>query len=149
MENEDYVIHFPNPGSSVTPGALVPSIKAKLPKKLKNVKLFLNKDVCKPVPSTKTVSGRRAPANLGSASKNAHLKTLQELCRLETIISTRSSELRLGHLRLAVPAHRNTGTSMPVAASGLPQSQSPKKKHLSVQSVASFPVKQEREQSPK
>lgn len=57
MENEDCVIHFPNPRSSVTLGALVPSIKAKSPKKLKNVKLCRNKDVCEPVPSTKAVSG--------------------------------------------------------------------------------------------
>lgn len=216
MENEDVfgnriVVSFtPQPRElcdTRSSGAIAD--KAKSPKKLKNAKLCLGKDVGELVPGAKAASGKGASANLGSASKNPHLKSLQvtsipptslgpgshnsgptclswpiscyfpvppslhpsfpsspffilllshlfsllflscmcvcvrvlggsdssrglmrphhgpvssqELCRLETKMGTRSSEHLSGHLRLAVPVHRNTGNPMAVSKpTGLP-----------------------------
>lgn len=161
MENEDVfgnriVVSFtPQPRElcDTRSSGAIAADKAKSPKKLKNAKLCLGKDVGELVPGAKAASGKGASANLGSASKNPHLKSLQELCRLETKMGTRSSEHLSGHLRLAVPVHRNTGTPMPVSKpSGLPDpghKANPKKEQLSVQNAASSPEeKQEQEESP-
>ncbi|XP_059125927.1 meiosis regulator and mRNA stability factor 1 isoform X3 [Peromyscus eremicus] len=125
--------------------------KVKSPKKV-NTKLCLIKDTNEQSPSAKAVPGKGLQANSGSATKNINIKSLQELCRMESKTGSRNSEHQQGHGRLAalpngslstsVPTLKNTGLMEPLYRS------SQKKENLSSWSVASSPVeKKEREET--
>lgn len=126
--------------------------KAKSPKKVKNTKLCLIKDTNEQSPSAKAVPGKGSQTNSGSATKNTNVKSLQELCRMESKTGSRNSEHQLGHGRLtalpnggpstSVPTLKTTGVIEPLYRS------SQKKENLSSRSVASSPVqKKEREET--
>nr|XP_020727878.1 meiosis arrest female protein 1 isoform X3 [Odocoileus virginianus texanus] len=126
--------------------------KVKSPKKLKNPKLCLIKDISESPSSAKAAPGKGSQANSGSAPKNTSVKSLQELCRLESKTGTRSSEPQQGHLRPGVPPHRNLSAAAPAPKTpGLAESvykTNPKKENLSARSVTSSPVeKREREET--
>ncbi|XP_036050646.1 meiosis regulator and mRNA stability factor 1 isoform X1 [Onychomys torridus] len=125
--------------------------KVKSPKKV-NTKLCLIKDTSEQSPSAKAMPGKGLQANSGSATKNINIKSLQELCRMESKTGSRNSEHQQGHGRLAalpngslstsVPTLKNTGLMEPLYRS------SQKKENLSSWSVASSPVeKKEREET--
>lgn len=126
--------------------------KAKSPKKVKNSKLCLIKDTSEQSPSAKAMPGKGLQANSGSATKNTSIKSLQELCRMESKTGSRNGEHQQGHGRLAappngglstsVPALKNTGMMEPLYRS------TQKKENISSQSAASSPVeKKEREET--
>ncbi|XP_006983930.1 meiosis regulator and mRNA stability factor 1 isoform X2 [Peromyscus maniculatus bairdii] len=125
--------------------------KVKSPKKV-NTKLCLIKDTNEQSPSAKAMPGKGLQANSGSATKNINIKSLQELCRMESKTGSRNSEHQQGHGRLAalpngslstsVPTLKNTGLMEPLYRS------SQKKENLSSWTVASSPVeKKEREET--
>ncbi|XP_006759748.1 PREDICTED: meiosis arrest female protein 1 isoform X1 [Myotis davidii] len=118
--------------------------KVKSPKKLKVPKLCLIKDANEQSSSAKAMPGKGSQANSGSAAKNTNVKSLQELCRLESKTGTRNSESQQGNLRLVAPPHRNSGVVAPTLKnSGLAESAyktNPKKENLSARSVTSSPV---------
>ncbi|XP_059549239.1 meiosis regulator and mRNA stability factor 1 isoform X3 [Myotis daubentonii] len=118
--------------------------KVKSPKKLKIPKLCLIKDANEQSSSAKAMPGKGSQANSGSAAKNTNVKSLQELCRLESKTGTRNSESQQGNLRLVAPPHRNSSVVAPTLKnSGLAESvykTNPKKENLSARSVTSSPV---------
>ncbi|XP_018867974.1 meiosis regulator and mRNA stability factor 1 isoform X7 [Gorilla gorilla gorilla] len=87
--------------------------KVKSPKKLKNPKLCLIKDASEQSSSAKATPGKGSQANSGSATKNTNVKSLQELCRMESKTGHRNSEHQQGHLRLVVPTHGNSSAAVP------------------------------------
>ncbi|XP_073884396.1 meiosis regulator and mRNA stability factor 1 isoform X7 [Macaca fascicularis] len=87
--------------------------KVKSPKKLKNPKLCLIKDASEQSSSAKATPGKGSQANSGSTTKNTNVKSLQELCRMESKTGHRNSEQQQGHLRLVVPAHGNSSAAVP------------------------------------
>ncbi|KAK7801386.1 hypothetical protein U0070_001173 [Myodes glareolus] len=126
--------------------------KAKSPKKIKNSKLCLIKDTSEQSPNAKAMPGKGLQANSGSATKNTNIKSLQELCRMESKTGSRNGEHQQGHGRLAalpdgglstsVPTLKNTGMMEPLYRSNQ------KKENVSSQSAASSPVeKKEREET--
>ncbi|KAM9725860.1 meiosis regulator and mRNA stability factor 1 isoform 3-T3 [Dama dama] len=159
MENEDVfgnriIVSFtPKSGELCeTKSSNAIADKVKSPKKLKNPKLCLIKDISESPSSAKAAPGKGSQANSGSAPKNTNVKSLQELCRLESKTSTRSSEPQQGHLRPGVPPHRNLSAAAPASKTpGLAESvykTNPKKENLSARSVTSSPVeKKEREET--
>ncbi|XP_014651814.1 PREDICTED: meiosis arrest female protein 1 isoform X1 [Ceratotherium simum simum] len=118
--------------------------KVKSPKKLKNPKLCLIKDASEQPSSAKATPGKGSQANSGSATKNTNVRSLQELCRLESKTGVRNSEPQQGTLRLVAPAHRNSSATAPTPkSSGMAESvykTNPKKESLSARSVTSSPV---------
>ncbi|XP_054170439.1 meiosis regulator and mRNA stability factor 1 isoform X7 [Homo sapiens] len=86
--------------------------KVKSPKKLKNPKLCLIKDASEQSSSAKATPGKGSQANSGSATKNTNVKSLQELCRMESKTGHRNSEHQQGHLRLVVPTHGNSSAAV-------------------------------------
>ncbi|XP_023385420.1 meiosis regulator and mRNA stability factor 1 isoform X6 [Pteropus vampyrus] len=118
--------------------------KAKSPKKLKNPKLCLIRDASEQPSSAKAMPGKGSQAHSGSATKNTNVKSLQELCRMESKTGTRSCEPPQANLRLVAPPHRNPGAVAPTPKnSGMADSiyrTNPKKENLSAQSVTSSPV---------
>ncbi|XP_012332863.1 meiosis regulator and mRNA stability factor 1 isoform X3 [Aotus nancymaae] len=118
--------------------------KVKSPKKLKNPKLCLIKDASEQSSSAKATPGKGSQANSGSATKNTNVKSLQELCRMESKTGHRNSEHQQGHLRLVVPAHSNSSAAVPMAKnSGAAEpvyKTNQKKENLSARSVTSSPV---------
>ncbi|KAL4692133.1 hypothetical protein H8959_015943 [Pygathrix nigripes] len=118
--------------------------KVKSPKKLKNPKLCLIKDASEQSSSAKATPGKGSQANSGSTTKNTNVKSLQELCRMESKTGHRNSEQQQGHLRLVVPAHGNSSTAVPTLKnSGVAEpvyKTSQKKENLSARSVTSSPV---------
>ncbi|ERE89843.1 limkain-b1-like protein [Cricetulus griseus] len=125
--------------------------KAKSPKKVKNTKLCLIKDTSEQSPSAKAMPGKGLQAHSGSATKPTNIKSLQELCRMESKTGSRNSEHQQGHGRQAalpnsglstsVPTLKNTGVTEPLYRS------SQKKENPSSWSVASPPVEKEREET--
>ncbi|XP_037363460.1 meiosis regulator and mRNA stability factor 1 isoform X2 [Talpa occidentalis] len=126
--------------------------KVKSPKKLKNPKLCLIKDASEQSSSAKAMPGKGAQAHSGSAAKNANVKSLQELCRLEPKTGTRSCEPPQGPLRLGAPAHRNPSAAAPIPkTSGMAESvykSTLKKENLSARSVTSSPVEKKDKEEP-
>ncbi|XP_019324216.2 meiosis regulator and mRNA stability factor 1 isoform X7 [Panthera pardus] len=127
--------------------------KVKSPKKLKNPKLCLIKDTSEQSSSAKATPGKGSQANSGSATKNTNVKSLQELCRMESKTGARSSDSQQGHLRLVAPPHRslsavaptpkNSGTAEPAYKTN------PKKENPCPRSVTSSPVEnKEKEETP-
>ncbi|XP_026898990.1 meiosis regulator and mRNA stability factor 1 isoform X8 [Acinonyx jubatus] len=127
--------------------------KVKSPKKLKNPKLCLIKDTSEQSSSAKATPGKGSQANSGSATKNTNVKSLQELCRMESKTGARSSDSQQGHLRLvalphrslsaAAPAPKNSGTAEPAYKTN------PKKENPCPRSVTSSPVEnKEKEETP-
>nr|XP_002807447.3 meiosis regulator and mRNA stability factor 1 isoform X2 [Callithrix jacchus] len=118
--------------------------KVKSPKKLKNPKLCLIKDASEQSSSAKATPGKGSQANSGSATKNTNVKSLQELCRMESKTGHRNSEHQQGHLRLVVPAHSNSSAAVLMAKnSGAAEpvyKTNQKKENLSARSVTSSPV---------
>uniref|UniRef100_A0A8C9I4W3 Meiosis regulator and mRNA stability factor 1 n=1 Tax=Piliocolobus tephrosceles TaxID=591936 RepID=A0A8C9I4W3_9PRIM len=118
--------------------------KVKSPKKLKNPKLCLIKDASEQSSSAKATPGKGSQANSGSTTKNTNVKSLQELCRMESKTGHRNSEQQQGHLRLVVPAHGNSSAAVPTPKnSGVAEpvyKTSQKKENLSARSVTSSPV---------
>ncbi|XP_018867977.1 meiosis regulator and mRNA stability factor 1 isoform X11 [Gorilla gorilla gorilla] len=118
--------------------------KVKSPKKLKNPKLCLIKDASEQSSSAKATPGKGSQANSGSATKNTNVKSLQELCRMESKTGHRNSEHQQGHLRLVVPTHGNSSAAVPTPKnSGVAEpvyKTSQKKENLSARSVTSSPV---------
>ncbi|XP_024840488.1 meiosis regulator and mRNA stability factor 1 isoform X3 [Bos taurus] len=159
MENEDVfgnriVVSFTPKSSELceTKSSNATADKVKSPKKLKNPKLCLIKDISESPSSAKAAPGKGSQANSGSATRNANVKSLQELCRLESKTGTRSSEPQQGHLRLGAPPHRSSSAAAPAPkAPGLAESvykTNPKKESLGARSVTSSPVeKKEKEET--
>ncbi|XP_052518365.1 meiosis regulator and mRNA stability factor 1 isoform X2 [Budorcas taxicolor] len=159
MENEDVfgnriIVSFTPKSSELceTKSSNATADKVKSPKKLKNPKLCLIKDISESPSSAKAAPGKGLQANSGSATKNTNVKSLQELCRLESKTGTRSSEPQQGHLRPGVPPHRSSSAAAPAPkAPGLAESvykTNPKKESLSTRSVTSSPVeKKEKEET--
>ncbi|XP_032125546.1 meiosis regulator and mRNA stability factor 1 isoform X5 [Sapajus apella] len=118
--------------------------KVKSPKKLKNPKLCLIKDASEQSSSAKATPGKGSQANSGSATKNTNVKSLQELCRMESKTGHRNSEHQQGHLRLVVPAHSNSSAAVSMAKnSGAAEpvyKTNQKKENLSARSITSSPV---------
>uniref|UniRef100_A0A452TF96 Meiosis regulator and mRNA stability factor 1 n=1 Tax=Ursus maritimus TaxID=29073 RepID=A0A452TF96_URSMA len=105
--------------------------KAKSPKKLKNPKLCLIKDTSEQSSSAKATPGKGSQANSGSATKNTNVKSLQELCRMESKTGTRNSDSQ---------------KSSDPSPSILP---SIRKENLCARSVTSSPVeKKDKEETP-
>uniref|UniRef100_A0A8I3NAW3 Meiosis regulator and mRNA stability factor 1 n=1 Tax=Canis lupus familiaris TaxID=9615 RepID=A0A8I3NAW3_CANLF len=127
--------------------------KAKSPKKLKNPKLCLIKDTSEQSSSAKAMPGKGSQANSGSATKTTNVKSLQELCRLESKTGTRNSDSQQGNPRLAAPPHRSSSATAPAPkSSGTAESAyktNPKKENLCARSVTSSPVeKKDKEETP-
>nr|XP_039334045.1 meiosis regulator and mRNA stability factor 1 isoform X6 [Saimiri boliviensis boliviensis] len=118
--------------------------KVKSPKKLKNPKLCLIKDASEQSSSAKATPGKGSQANSGSATKNTNVKSLQELCHMESKTGHRNSEHQQGHLRLVVPAHSNSSAAVPMAKnSGAAEpvyKTNQKRENLSARSLTSSPV---------
>ncbi|KAM8779887.1 meiosis regulator and mRNA stability factor 1 isoform 1-T1 [Rhynchonycteris naso] len=118
--------------------------KVKSPKKLKIPKLCLIKDASEQPSSAKAMPGKGAQANSGSAAKNTTVKSLQELCRIESKPGTRNSDSLQGSLRLVAPPHRNSSVIAPtLKTSGTAESfykANPRKENLSARSVTSSPI---------
>nr|XP_020020021.1 meiosis arrest female protein 1 isoform X1 [Castor canadensis] len=118
--------------------------KVKSPKKLKNQKLCLIKDASEQSSSAKAMPGKGSQANSGSATKNTNVKSLQELCRMESKTGNRNTEPQQGHLRLAAPLHSSPSSAGPTLKnSGMTEPLyrgNPKKENLSARSVSSSPV---------
>ncbi|XP_016051724.1 PREDICTED: meiosis arrest female protein 1 isoform X2 [Miniopterus natalensis] len=118
--------------------------KVKSPKKLKIPKLCLIKDASEQSSSAKAMPGKGSQANSGSAAKNTNVKSLQELCRMESKTGTRNSESQQGNLRLVASPHRNSSVVAPTLKnSGVAEpvyKTNPKKENLSARSVTSSPV---------
>ncbi|XP_039089493.1 meiosis regulator and mRNA stability factor 1 isoform X1 [Hyaena hyaena] len=127
--------------------------KVKSPKKLKNPKLCLIKDTSEQSSSAKATPGKGSQANSGSATKNTNVKSLQELCRMESKTGARSGDPQQGHLRLVVPPHRSSSAAAPTPRnSGMAEpayKTNPKKENPCARSVTSSPVeKKEKEETP-
>ncbi|XDA89012.1 hypothetical protein R6Z07F_018640 [Ovis aries] len=159
MENEDVfgnriIVSFTPKSSELceTKSSNATADKVKSPKKLKNPKLCLIKDISESPSSAKAAPGKGLQANSGSATKNTNVKSLQELCRLESKTGTRSSEPQQGHLRPGVPPHRSSSAAAPAPkAPGLAESvykTNPKKENLSTRSVTSSPVEKKEKEEP-
>ncbi|XP_021087035.2 meiosis regulator and mRNA stability factor 1 isoform X1 [Mesocricetus auratus] len=125
--------------------------KAKSPKKVKNTKLCLLKDTSEQSPSAKAMPGKGLQAHSGSTTKPTNIKSLQELCRIESKTGSRSSEHQQGHGRLAALPSGGLSTSVPTlgdtGATEPLYRRSQKKESLSSWSVASSPVDKEREET--
>ncbi|XP_045317790.1 meiosis regulator and mRNA stability factor 1 isoform X9 [Leopardus geoffroyi] len=127
--------------------------KVKSPKKLKNPKLCLIKDTSEQSSSAKATPGKGSQANSGSATKNTNVKSLQELCRMESKTGARSSDSQQGHLRLVAPPHRSLSAAAPAPKnSGTAEptyKTNPKKENPCPRSVTSSPVEnKEKEETP-
>ncbi|XP_057604662.1 meiosis regulator and mRNA stability factor 1 isoform X6 [Hippopotamus amphibius kiboko] len=151
MENEDVfgnriIVSFtPKSGELCeTKSSSATADKAKSPKKLKNPKLCLIKDTSEPSSSAKAAPGKGSQANSGSATRNTNVKSLQELCRLESKTGPRGSEPQQGHPRPAAPPHRSASAAAPAPkTSGAAEpvyKTNPKKENLSARSVTSSPA---------
>ncbi|XP_076997770.1 meiosis regulator and mRNA stability factor 1 isoform X4 [Tamandua tetradactyla] len=118
--------------------------KVKSPKKLKNPKLCLIKDASEQSSSAKATPGKGSQANYGSATKNTNVKSLQELCRMESKTASRNSEHQQGNVRLMAPPHNNSGAAVPTSKNlGMAESvykSNQKKENISTRSVTSSPV---------
>lgn len=123
--------------------------KVKSPKKVKNTKLCLIKDTSEQSPSAKAMPGKGLQANSGSATKNTNVKSLQELCRMESKTDSRNSEHQQGHVRPVAPPHDSPGTSVPTLKTiGMTEPlyrSSQKKETLSARSITSSPVEKKEE----
>lgn len=118
--------------------------KVKSPKKLKNTKLCLIKDAGEQSSSAKPMPGKGSQANSGSATKNTNVKSLQELCHMESKAGHRNSEHHHGNMRLAPPPHSNPSTAGPTPKnSGMAEllyKSNQKKETLSSRSITSSPI---------
>uniref|UniRef100_A0A8C6R2J1 Meiosis regulator and mRNA stability factor 1 n=1 Tax=Nannospalax galili TaxID=1026970 RepID=A0A8C6R2J1_NANGA len=126
--------------------------KMKSPKKVKNTKLCLIKDTSEQSPSAKAMPGKGSQANSGSAAKTTNVKSLQELCHMESKTGSRNSEHQQGHVKLAALPHDGPSTSVPTLKStGMTEPlyrNSQKKETLSARSITSSPVeKKEKEET--
>nr|XP_031289026.1 meiosis regulator and mRNA stability factor 1 isoform X5 [Camelus dromedarius] len=151
MENEDVfgnriIVSFTPKSRELceTKSSNATADKVKSPKKLKNPKLCLIKDTSEPSSSAKAAPGKGSQANSGSATKNTHVKSLQELCRMESKTGTRNSEPQQGHPKPVAPPHRNSSAPVPTPkTSGAAESvykTNLKRENLSARSVTSSPV---------
>ncbi|XP_006892736.1 PREDICTED: meiosis arrest female protein 1 isoform X2 [Elephantulus edwardii] len=151
MENEDVfgnriIVSFTpkNRELSETKSSSAIADKVKSPKKLKNLKLCLIKDSSEQSSSAKATPGKGSQANSGSAAKNANIKSLQELCHLESKTSNRNSEPHQGNMRPVVPPHSNPSAAVPTSKnSGMAESVfkgNQKKENLSARSVTVSPA---------
>ncbi|XP_016012434.2 meiosis regulator and mRNA stability factor 1 isoform X3 [Rousettus aegyptiacus] len=152
MENEDVfgnriIVSFTPKNRELceTKGSNAITDKAKSPKKLKNPKLCLIRDASEQPSSAKAMPGKGSQAHSGSATKNTNVKSLQELCRMESKTGTRSCEPQQANLRLVAPPHRNPGAVVPTLknsgmADSVYKTNPSRKENLSAQSVTSSPV---------
>ncbi|KAM9584123.1 meiosis regulator and mRNA stability factor 1 isoform 3-T4 [Trichechus inunguis] len=151
MENEDVfgnriIVSFTPKNRELcatkSPSAIADKVKS--PKKLKNLKLCLIKDASEQSSSAKATPGKGSQANSGSATKNANVKSLQELCHMESKTGNRNSEPQQGNMSLAAPPHSNSSAAVPTYKnSGMAESVykgNQKKENLSARSVPSSPV---------
>ncbi|XP_058537181.1 meiosis regulator and mRNA stability factor 1 isoform X2 [Ochotona princeps] len=118
--------------------------KVKSPKKLKNPKLCLVRDAREQSCSAKTVPGKGSQANSGSATENTNVKSLQELCRVESKSGNRSGEHQQSSTRPLSAPHSNSSLAAPTpkhpGIAESPYKSSQKKESLSTRSVTSSPV---------
>ncbi|XP_058013363.1 meiosis regulator and mRNA stability factor 1 isoform X2 [Ahaetulla prasina] len=136
-----------NAGSSVAD-------KAKSPKKVnRNAKLCLMSRMANDPSSTAKAAASKGPQGHGSVPKNTTVKSLQELCRLESKTG-RSSEHRQDQLKEGVPSsHSSSTTASSVstqatkkAGAGEPAHNKNKKETMAARSMNSSPVdKKEKE----
>ncbi|KAM5227721.1 meiosis regulator and mRNA stability factor 1 [Ctenodactylus gundi] len=123
--------------------------KVKSPKKLKNAKLCLIKDASEQSSSAKAVPGKGSQANSGSATKNTNVKSLQELCRLESKAGNRSGEHQHSNMRLVAAPRGNPSVTGPaLKSSGVAESLYKSNQKSSARSVTDSPVeKKEKEET--
>ncbi|XP_050569835.1 meiosis regulator and mRNA stability factor 1 isoform X5 [Cygnus atratus] len=124
MENEDVfgnriIVSFTPKNkelSETKTSSFVGTEKVKSPKKVnKNTKLCLfNKDASDQASGTKGVAGRGVQIH-GSIIKPTNVKSLQELCRLESKTISRSTENQQEHLREQIPSQNNSNAVIPVS----------------------------------
>ncbi|XP_068278289.1 meiosis regulator and mRNA stability factor 1 isoform X3 [Nyctibius grandis] len=157
MENEDVfgnriVVSFTPKNKELNEtksSSFVGTEKVKSPKKInKNIKLcLLNKDSSDQSSGTKGSAGRGFQIH-GPIIKPTNVKSLQELCRLESKTITRSIENQQEHLREEIPSPQsNSNAVIPVAlatkkiGTGESSCKSSQKKETSAsRSVTSSPV---------
>ncbi|XP_034286121.1 meiosis regulator and mRNA stability factor 1 isoform X4 [Pantherophis guttatus] len=130
-----------NAGSSVAE-------KAKSPKKVnRNAKLCLMNRMANDPSSTTKAAASKGPQGHGSIPKNTAVKSLQELCRLESKTG-RSSEHRQDQLKEGVPSSHSISTTASSvstqatkkAGAGEPAHNKNKKETMAARSMNSSPV---------
>ncbi|XP_035195034.1 meiosis regulator and mRNA stability factor 1 isoform X3 [Oxyura jamaicensis] len=124
MENEDVfgnriIVSFTPKNKELNEtktSSFVGTEKVKSPKKAnKNTKLCLfNKDTCDQASGTKGAAGRGVQIH-GSIIKPTNVKSLQELCRLESKTISRNTENQQEHLREQIPSQSNSNAVIPVS----------------------------------
>ncbi|XP_062955756.1 meiosis regulator and mRNA stability factor 1 isoform X3 [Cynocephalus volans] len=118
--------------------------KVKSPKKLKNSKLCLIKDTNEQSSSAKAMPGKGLQANSGSTARSTSVKSLQELCRMESKAGNRTSEHQQGGMRPVASPHSNSNAAVLTSKnSGMAESvykTNQNKENLSARSVTSSPV---------
>ncbi|XP_055453708.1 meiosis regulator and mRNA stability factor 1 isoform X2 [Psammomys obesus] len=122
--------------------------KARSPKKVKNTKLCFIKDTSEQSPCAKTMPGKGLQANSGSVTKTTNIKSLQELCRMESKTGSKNSDHQQAHGRMAALPNNGPSTSVPSLNTGVTEPlyrSSQKKENLSSQSVTSSPVEKREE----
>ncbi|XP_021516221.1 meiosis regulator and mRNA stability factor 1 isoform X2 [Meriones unguiculatus] len=122
--------------------------KARSPKKVKNTKLCFIKDTSEQSPCAKAMPGKGLQANSGSVTKTTNIKSLQELCRMESKTGSKNSDHQQAHGRMAALPNNGPSTSVPTLNTGVTEPlyrSSQKKENLSSQSVTSSPVEKREE----
>uniref|UniRef100_A0A8C3CT00 Meiosis regulator and mRNA stability factor 1 n=1 Tax=Cairina moschata TaxID=8855 RepID=A0A8C3CT00_CAIMO len=124
MENEDVfgnriIVSFTPKNKELNEtktSSFVGTEKVKSPKKVnKNTKLCLfNKDASDQASGTKGAAGRGVQIH-GSIIKPTNVKSLQELCRLESKTISRNTENQQEHLREQIPSQNNSNAVIPVS----------------------------------
>ncbi|XP_068554976.1 meiosis regulator and mRNA stability factor 1 isoform X5 [Anas acuta] len=124
MENEDVfgnriIVSFTPKNKELNEtktSSFVGTEKVKSPKKVnKNTKLCLfNKDASDQASGTKGAAGRGVQIH-GSVIKPTNVKSLQELCRLESKTISRNTENQQEHLREQIPSQNNSNAVIPVS----------------------------------
>ncbi|XP_074136715.1 meiosis regulator and mRNA stability factor 1 isoform X3 [Sminthopsis crassicaudata] len=157
MENEDVfgnriIVSFTpkNKELSEIKNSNTVSDKAKSPKKVnKNPKLCLVKDGIEQSPNAKVMPGKGLQANPGSATKNTNIKSLQELCRIESNTNNKNSEHhQQDQLRMDTPSPQNnsraaSAETLTAKTAGTAESvykSCQKKENLNNRSITSSPV---------
>ncbi|XP_047923027.1 meiosis regulator and mRNA stability factor 1 isoform X3 [Anser cygnoides] len=124
MENEDVfgnriIVSFTPKNKELNEtktSSFVGTEKVKSPKKVnKNTKLCLfNKDASDQASGTKGIAGRGVQIH-GSIIKPTNVKSLQELCRLESKTISRNTENQQEHVREPIPSQNNSNAVIPVS----------------------------------
>ncbi|XP_068942549.1 meiosis regulator and mRNA stability factor 1 isoform X4 [Petaurus breviceps papuanus] len=124
--------------------------KAKSPKKVnKNLRLCPVRDGTEQSASAKVMPGKGLQASLGSAAKSTDIKSLQELCRIESNTNNKNSEHhQQDQLRMDTPSPQNnsraaSAETLTAKTSGTAESvykNCQKKENPSNRSITSSPV---------